>query len=538
MSVLRKPRYEDTTALPPPLAALAGSPDAGERVPAVGYWGEWRAAGLVIGLGIIALIALFYDTAAGAVATWYNSGTYNHGFLILPICGYLVWLRRAQLACIRPDPDYRGLVLILGCAFVWLIANFAAVQVVQEYALVGMIQALVFTVLGWRATWALAFPLFYLLFAVPVGESLIPIMQDWTAWFTVLALEFVGVPVYLDGVFIQIPNGNFEVAETCAGVRFLIATVALGFLYAALTYRSPWRRVLFIVLSFLVPIVANWFRAFGIVMIAHLTDNEYAVGVDHLIYGWIFFAIVTVLLLLIGMTFRDRPEPETRLPASDGAGASARPWITRYGLAAGAVVLLAASAPAYAAITAAPVHPRVPPLSVPQAGGGWQQVAVQRELWRPAFPKASVELFRSYQNSGRTVHLYIAYYPYQTRNAEVVGYENSVAGKLWHRASDAGVIYAELDGRSRGWAGTRLLRGEHRRLAVQLYWVDGTYTSNPYYAKALQAKARLLGGLHAAATIIVAADYGERPADAEKIIGEFLRDLAPVGPLLTQAAGR
>lgn len=536
MSVLRKPLYEGTASPLPPLASAVhdGSP-VGESPPAE-YLAAWRAAGLVIGLGIVALIFLFYDTAAGAVSTWYNSGTYNHGFLILPICGYLVWLRRDRLVGIRPEPDYRGLVLILGCAFGWLIADFAGVRVVQEYALVGMIQALVFTVLGWPATRALIFPLFYLLFAVPVGDELIPIMQDWTAWFTVWALELVGVPVYLDGVFIQIPNGNFEVAEACAGVRFLIATVALGFLYAALTYRALWRRVLFVVLSFVVPVVANWLRAFGIVMIAHLTDNEYAVGVDHLIYGWIFFAVVTVLLLMIGMTFRDDHAPEPK-PASRPAGPTARASLRRHGFAAAAVVVLAATAPAYAALTEATRHPAVPSLTVPRTGGGWQLLAVDREPWRPTFPEATAELFHAYRNSGQTIYLYIAYYPHQTKDAEVISYHNSVVGNQWQRASGA-AMRAVLDGRPRDWAVTRLVRGERRRLAAQLYWIDGTFAGNPYYAKALQAKARLLGRPGAAAAVVIAADYMEDPAEAERAIAHFLGHLAPLGPMLAQAAGK
>ena len=88
-------------------------------------------------------------------------------------------------------------------------------------------------------------------------------------------------------------------------MRFLIATIALGCLFANLSFRTPLRRSIILFLAVLVPIVANGIRAFGIVYIAHITDHTVAVGVDHLVYGWIFFAFVTIVLLAIGMTFRE-----------------------------------------------------------------------------------------------------------------------------------------------------------------------------------------------------------------------------------------
>ncbi len=144
------------------------------------------------------------------------------------------------------------------------------------------------SVVGWRIFRAMLFPMLYLFFMVPTGEFLVPRLQDFTASFVVLGLQLVNIPVFLDGVFIRIPNGLFEVAEACAGLRFLIANVAFGFLFANLMYRGWRKRIIFVALSFIVPIFANGLRAFGIVMIAHLSDNKLAAGVDHIVYGWGF----------------------------------------------------------------------------------------------------------------------------------------------------------------------------------------------------------------------------------------------------------
>ena len=72
------------------------------------------------------------------------------------------------------------------------------------------------------------FPLAYLLFAVPLGDFLVGPLQDVTAVFTVWALQLTGIPVYLEGRFFYIPTGAFEVAEACSGIRYLIASLALG----------------------------------------------------------------------------------------------------------------------------------------------------------------------------------------------------------------------------------------------------------------------------------------------------------------------
>ena len=62
---------------------------------------------------------------------------------------------------------------------------------------------------------------------------------------------------------------------------------------------------MFVGVSIVVPIVANWLRAYMIVMLGHLTNNRLAVGVDHIIYGWVFFGIVMVLMFWIGSRWRE-----------------------------------------------------------------------------------------------------------------------------------------------------------------------------------------------------------------------------------------
>jgi exosortase len=287
-------------------------------------------------------------------------------------------------------------------------------MVVQQLAVVAMLDLLVFTVVGWTATRVLLFPLGFLFFAIPFGEDLVRPLQDYTALFTVKALQLTGVPVFRDGWIIVIPSGVWEVAEACAGVRYVIPPVILGCLFAYGRYRSWRRRLGFILVCFVGAIVANGVRAYGIVMLAHLTDNRLAVGVDHLIAGWIFFSVVMFLLFCVGMRWREPVEVETK---SDAATTVHKAQEIHEGspramvLAALSAVVLLGLAPvaAQSLLRPQPVL-AAPMISPPNVGRPWQVVDQHDDTWRSRFLGADLELSKAYMAGDRRVNLLIAYY--------------------------------------------------------------------------------------------------------------------------------
>jgi exosortase len=122
-----------------------------------------------------------------------------------------------------------------------------------------MLQGAVLACLGKAVTRGLAFPLFYAWFLVPAGEELVPAMQTVTARIAAFLLDLSGVPAHLEGIFITTPSGYFKVAEACAGVKFLIAMTAFGALVANLCFRAWPRRIAFLAVAILVPVLANGF---------------------------------------------------------------------------------------------------------------------------------------------------------------------------------------------------------------------------------------------------------------------------------------
>ncbi|MEM9056763.1 MAG: exosortase A, partial [Pseudomonadota bacterium] len=266
-----------------------------------------------------ALLLGYASAFASMASIWWTSDTFAHGMLVFPISAWLAWSQRERLrgAALEFSLPGLGVVLLLGAA--WLVARLASVQVVQQGAVVMLVPALVWTLCGAQVVRAMLFPLLFLLFAVPFGEGLIPHLMEFTAAFTVGALQLIGIPVLRDGLYFSVPSGDFEVAKACSGIRYLIASIALGVLFAYLTYRSNRRRLAFVAAAAVVPIVANGLRALGIVLLAHYSDRRLAVGVDHLIYGWLFFGIVMFALFWVGSLFREDDEPA---PAAGDAAAA------------------------------------------------------------------------------------------------------------------------------------------------------------------------------------------------------------------------
>ena len=241
-------------------------------------------------------------------AIWWNSSTFNHCLFIPPIIGWLVWQRWPELrAAGAAPPGGRGCCSSRRARAAGCSAMPAASRFARHLGLVLMLQGAVVACLGQAVARGLLFPLGYALFLVPVGEELVPPLQTLTAKMCMALLALAGVPAQIEGVFITTPNGYFEVAEACSGVKFLVAMVALGALVANVCFRAWPRRLAFMAAALVVPILANGVRAFGTIYVAHRTGSvDLAAGFDHVVYGWIFFAVVIALMMALGWRFFDR----------------------------------------------------------------------------------------------------------------------------------------------------------------------------------------------------------------------------------------
>ena len=286
----------------------------------------WRMPLLNLALAVAGLLALTWGDWSEMARQWWDASTYNHILLVPPILAWLVRMRWPELAKLAPRTWWPGLAWLGVGLFAWLAGTMAGINLVSQLGAVLLLQAAVAVQLGPRVVAGLLFPLAYMLFLVPFGDEIVPALQAITAEMAVALTHASGVPAQIDGVFIDTPAGLFEVAEACSGVKFLVAMVALGTLVAHLCFASWKRRAMFMAAAVVVPVLANGVRAWGTIYIAQSQGIEFAAGFDHIVYGWIFFALVMIAVLGASWRFFDRSPDD---PLIDAAAIEASPLLAR-----------------------------------------------------------------------------------------------------------------------------------------------------------------------------------------------------------------
>ena len=345
-----------------------------------------KLAFLALAVGLLGVVGILHlDAWSALVSVWARSVSYNHCFLVFPVSVWLIYRERASLSSMNFRPYWPGLVLLALLAGVWLFATVAGVNSLRDFATVATVPVLCVTLLGADFGRAMRFPLAFMLFAWPFGEVLIPPFIDLTADFTVMALRLTGVPLYREGNTFVLPTGQWSVVQECSGIRYLMASAFAGTVFAHLHMRSRRRWIAFVALSVAVPIVANWVRAYLTVLLGHLTENRLAVGVDHLIYGWVFFGIVMTGVFVIGARMADDGQPQPAKPRprpSTNTATSGRV----YGFAVVLVFVAAGIGPAWKFVLSsipAGLDAASAKILLPSAHGDWRSTEVPPDQWVP-----------------------------------------------------------------------------------------------------------------------------------------------------------
>lgn len=473
----------------------------------------------------------YWDTASAMVHIWARSETYAHAFVVPPIAIWLIWRQRAKLLAETPRASLLLTIPVAFTTFLWLLGELTAVNALTQFALVATLVLATMALLGIAVSKRIAFPLAFLFFSIPFGDFMLPKLMEWTAAFTVFALRTSGVPVYQEGLQFVIPSGNWSVVEACSGIRYIIASVTVGTLFAYLNYVSLRRRLVFIAISIIVPIVANWLRAYMIVMLGHLSGNKLAAGVDHLIYGWVFFGVVIMIMFMIGARWSESPESVdvATTPLQNRPVPSIKAWLATTGIA-----LLASAGPlGFIAIDNAD-QTRPPTLARLTPPEGWTETA-SFATWKPAYTNPSSELQSSFGKENQTVGLYIGYYRNQDYGRKLVTSSNSLVqstDRVWSVLAH-GQSTPNIEGLPNGLRSNELLgkdsNPETRLVVWQWYWINGKLTTSDVAAKLYTALSRLRGQGDDSAVIML---YAPAKTATETLPAFAAQVIAPLNQLL------
>lgn len=487
----------------------------------------WRPALIRLGLVVAAILVIFARDVADMAVIWWNDTTFNHCLIVLPLIGWVAWERRDEVAPLNPGGWWPALVPMAGALALWLIGAWAGVALFRHAAVVTMVQCAILGLLGPRVVHALLFPVIALWLLVPFGSELVPPLQTLTARMAMTGLGWAGVPAHIEGVFITTPHGYFEVAEACAGVRFLMAMVAYALFVANLCFADWRRRALFLMFAATVPILANGVRAWGTIMSAQWWGIEAAAGYDHLIYGWFFFALVLALVMLLAWPFFDR-KPTDPVVDRDRLFTPSWGWASPLTVAVG-VVALAIAGPLLSRASAERAA-RLPDRIAAPVVPGWTATTAVGEPWTPHYRGADRQLLASYAGpDGGRVELAIVAYARQGEGREIAGYGQGAFAPegRWGWS-------AALPPIAGGTRDRLLAPGPVARQAVTWMHVGGVTTSSAVDVKkrTLLARAGLTDPL--AVAVIVTAVEDDPDRTAARIAG-FVGAAGGVDALIARA---
>lgn len=510
-------------------------PDSVAQTNEAGVPAVWRSSLLAFASALAIMLGVFAGDWADMASQWWNASTYNHVLLVPPILVWLVVQRWPELRRLTPSAWWPGLILFGLALLLWVLGCFAGFSLVRQAGAVALVGAAALAIFGPRVGAGLTFPLAYLMFLVPFGDELVPALQKITAELTIALTHLSGVPATVDGVFIDTPAGLFEVAEACSGIKFLIAMVALGALIGNVCFISWRRRFVFMLVCIVVPVLANAVRAWGTIFAAQYVGAATAGGIDHLIYGWFFFAIVIALVLGLSWRFFDRPATASLI---DLGALERSPLLARLdqrrwplpGVAATmAAMVLAGQAWAFAADR---LEASLPPrIDLPQVRG-WHRVDYRPALWwEPRAGGASHRLLGRYADGqGHEVDVFFALYSGQSDGREAGGFGQGalVPGSGWSWQGDGPAM---TEGKSERLLGS----GRYQRLALTWYRTGGLLTGSNMRLKLANIADRLILRERATMTLIVSAE--ERPDQpAEQQIAAFRAAAGPIGPWMDRLA--
>jgi exosortase len=257
-----------------------------------------------------ALLAVYAPVLRALLTVWTDVPYYSYGFFVPLFSAYVAWDARAELARRPLAPSRSGLVVLAAGLALLVVGLRVGSLTVQTLSLpITLAGALVLT-LGAPRTWALAFPLAFLVFMAPLPDGVLPALSlplqhvaavagEWMLW-------LVGVPVVREGLYVTVPSVRLHITEACNGLRFLLAMVVIGTAFAGTTQTGWRRRTVVVVAALGAALVANWLRVAGTGMMAQLYGHEAAEGFYHVAWGKVIYAAMLVPFAMFVMALRRR----------------------------------------------------------------------------------------------------------------------------------------------------------------------------------------------------------------------------------------
>lgn len=496
----------------------------------------WNA-GVALALALVFSLLAAWPSVRSLEETWRTVHDYQFGYLIAAVSG--AWFARAAWSLrhegARPSPA--GTALLIASLAAWLVVFRANSLMAHQLMLPIVLWSACLALGGWRAARAVAAPVTYLYFAIPIWDSLLPFLQQLSVGAVGLILWLLGVPAEISEFTVTLPAGSFEIIEGCSGKRYFMVTLALAVLAGAVHRLRGWRYAGYVALAGLLALIANWIRIVIVIYAGHASGMQhYLVAVEHRTLGHVIFGLLILAVFLLASRFAS-----PRAVAVDPRRADPTVLIDgKRHVWPAALAIVALGTVSMKGFAYARVAPDDSALGAwPVSTEAWQGPLPARPAWSPHYVGPSSERRAAYQSAAGTVEVYVNLYGWQRQGRELVQYSNSLtAPGAWTR--EWPLVNHAIDGGAWPLEALEATSADGSRWLVAHGYRVGPWSMTSDAAAQLAYGLRSIGGETPSGVIAVAARCGENCKAAQALVTTFWDDMSePIqGMLPDEGPGR
>lgn len=256
---------------------------------------------VVLGL-LVLYVPTFYDLLTGL----WNTEEQVHGPMILALSLWLIYRKWPHMlqASEGKSTSLMGWPLFVFALLLYIVGRSQSILIFEIGSFILLLAAILLLMRGSSALKALWFPLFFMLFMIPLPGTLVAVltlpMKMAVSYVTEHILFWIGYPIARTGVILQIGQYQLLVADACAGLQTLLTLEALGLFYLNIVrHTSVFRNVALAILIVPISFAANVIRVIVLTLITYHFGDAAGQGFLHGFAGLVLFA--SALLLIIGL---------------------------------------------------------------------------------------------------------------------------------------------------------------------------------------------------------------------------------------------
>ncbi|WP_088284882.1 exosortase B [Ideonella sp. A 288] len=259
---------------------------------------------LVLAVG---LLVAFVPVVGQLARQVWNTDEQGHGPIIFGVVLWLAWRRRDSLAASAREAQpasWDGWLVLVAGLLIYLVGRLQNILMFQVFALIPLLSGGIAVTFGWKTARLLAFPIFFILFAVPlpgpVVDMLTQPLKQGVSWVAEHLLYSAGYPVARSGVILSVGPYQLLVADACAGLNSMFSLEALGLLYMNIVgHTSRWRNIALAILIIPVSFCSNIVRVMILVLVTYYFGDEAGQGFVHDFAGMVLFIVALTLMMLV-----------------------------------------------------------------------------------------------------------------------------------------------------------------------------------------------------------------------------------------------